>query len=136
MAKYGSLAALFSAIANAIRAKTGDTDTIVAEDFPTAIEGISGGGGCGDGDYEIPHTFVYEGKTYLFLPGQVWDDWLYVKGGNNAQGDDFINFQGMVAAKSHIWWDDEAGDDYGNPMEYPDGAAVSVYDLIQAIEYI
>lgn len=45
MAKYNSLGGLFTAIANAIRAKTGGTDPIVAEDFPAAVEGISAGGG-------------------------------------------------------------------------------------------
>lgn len=41
---YNSLSELFTATANAIRSKTGSTDPIVANDFPTAIEGISGGG--------------------------------------------------------------------------------------------
>ena len=44
MAKYNSLSSLFTAIANSIRAKTGGTDPIIAEDFPTAIDGISAGG--------------------------------------------------------------------------------------------
>lgn len=39
-----TLTNLFSDIANAIRAKTGGTDPIVAADFPAAIAGISGGG--------------------------------------------------------------------------------------------
>lgn len=44
MAKYNSLAELFTAIADAIRTKTGGTNSIVAEDFPTEIEGIMTGG--------------------------------------------------------------------------------------------
>lgn len=48
MSKYNSLGGLFTAIANAIRAKTGGTDPIVAEDFPAAVEGISAGGGDDD----------------------------------------------------------------------------------------
>ena len=40
---YNNLAELFKAIADAIRGKTGGADPIVANDFPTAIEGISGG---------------------------------------------------------------------------------------------
>lgn len=43
MAKYNSLAELFTAIANAIRAKTGGTSPIVAEDFPTAVSGLKPG---------------------------------------------------------------------------------------------
>lgn len=37
-----------TAIANAIRSKTGGTDLMSLEDMPTAIEGISGGGGSGN----------------------------------------------------------------------------------------
>ena len=40
---YTTLSGLFSAIANAVRAKTGGTSSIAADDFPTAISGISTG---------------------------------------------------------------------------------------------
>lgn len=43
MAKHTTLASLFSDIAAAIRAKTGKTDKLVADDFPTAIARISTG---------------------------------------------------------------------------------------------
>lgn len=43
MAKFSTLTALFSAIANSLRAKTGTTDTIIADDFPSVIDGISTG---------------------------------------------------------------------------------------------
>ena len=43
MAKHTTLASLFSDIAAAIRAKTGKTDKLVADDFPTAIAGITTG---------------------------------------------------------------------------------------------
>lgn len=43
MADYNNLASLFSDIANAIRAKTGSADNIVATDFPTKIASISTG---------------------------------------------------------------------------------------------
>lgn len=131
MAKYNSLKALFVAIADAIRAKTGGADTIKAEDFPMAIEGISGGG-CG---YETPHTFIYEGKTYLFLPGQAWYEWFNCKGGNNDQGGDFVVFYNTITA----WWHigaDEYENDIANTLIYPDtGIAVGDSDIIQAIEY-
>jgi hypothetical protein len=44
MATYTTLSALFTAVADAIRAKTGSGATIVADDFPTEIAAISGGG--------------------------------------------------------------------------------------------
>ena len=59
MAKYSSFAELFTAIANAIRAKTGDTATIVAEDFPTAIAGVSTGS-SGDGTSSLANFLVTE----------------------------------------------------------------------------
>ena len=40
---HTTLSALFSAIADAIRSKTGSTEQIVADDFPTAIDSISTG---------------------------------------------------------------------------------------------
>ena len=43
MATYTTLASLFSAIADAIRAKTGSSAEIVADDFPDEIAAISGG---------------------------------------------------------------------------------------------
>ena len=49
--KYGSLKELFTAIANSIRAKTGNTDEIIADNFPEAIESIVSGGSGWDGFY-------------------------------------------------------------------------------------
>ena len=43
MAKHATLASLFTAIANAIRGKTGGSGTIIADDFPDMIDGISTG---------------------------------------------------------------------------------------------
>lgn len=43
MAKYTNLSSLFTAIADAIRAKKGTTDTIVADNFPDEIAGIKVG---------------------------------------------------------------------------------------------
>ena len=40
---YATLGTLFTAIANAIRAKTGSSATIKADDFPTAISNIPSG---------------------------------------------------------------------------------------------
>ena len=44
MAKYSTLGSLFTAIANSLRGKTGGTGKIVADDFPTVIDGLSTGG--------------------------------------------------------------------------------------------
>lgn len=41
MATYNTLTGLLSAIANAIRSKTGETGVINAQDFPSKIEGIN-----------------------------------------------------------------------------------------------
>ena len=41
---HTSLTALFTAIANAIRAKTGEEGALKADDFPTAIANIPTGG--------------------------------------------------------------------------------------------
>ena len=41
MPTYNTLTGLLSAIANAIRSKTGETGVINAQDFPSKIEGIS-----------------------------------------------------------------------------------------------
>lgn len=51
--KHANLKALFTAIANSIRNKTGGTDAIIADDFPEAIDGIATGGGDGDGTPSI-----------------------------------------------------------------------------------
>lgn len=44
MAKYSTLNALFTAIANSIRGKTGGSGKIVADDFPTMIDGLDTSG--------------------------------------------------------------------------------------------
>lgn len=41
MATYNTLTSLLTAIANAIRSKTGETGVINAQDFPSKIDGIS-----------------------------------------------------------------------------------------------
>lgn len=56
MAKYSNLSSLFKAIANAIRAKTGNSENILAENFPEAIANISGGGLSVD-DIAAGHTY-------------------------------------------------------------------------------
>ena len=53
MAKYSTLKALFTAIANSLRGKIGSTYKIVADDFPEVIDGLSTGGITPSGTKEI-----------------------------------------------------------------------------------
>ena len=65
---YNNLAELFKAIAEAIRSKTGSADPIVANDFPTAIGGISG---CGvDDGYFIQWDGNTEGRDTVDVLGR------------------------------------------------------------------
>lgn len=70
---HTTLASLFSAIANAIRAKTGSSAQIVADDFPDAIAAIpTGGGGTDTSDATLtsgaqmlsPYTAYSQGTKY------------------------------------------------------------------------
>lgn len=66
MPNHTSLASLFSAIADAIRAKTGGSSQIVADDFPTAIAAIPSGGG---GSAVIEELDVSASGTYTASGG-------------------------------------------------------------------
>lgn len=60
MPTHTSLASLFTDIANAIRAKTGGSSSIVADNFPSAIASIpSGGGGSTLGTKTITQNGTY-----------------------------------------------------------------------------
>lgn len=127
MAKYSNLSALFKAIADAIRGKTGGTDAIVAEDFPTAIEGISSGGSASDRTY-----FTVEGKKYYYIPGMTWYNFADCI---HADSSDFIyNFYSMIAISSSVV-STENGDG-ANVLTYPDtGSYVMPEELIQSVDY-
>ncbi|MBQ7976339.1 MAG: hypothetical protein IJ300_11695 [Clostridia bacterium] len=58
---YNTLAALFSGIADAIRAKTGSATKIVADDFPRAIRAISLG--VDTSDATATSATILTGKT-------------------------------------------------------------------------
>ena len=60
MAKHSTLTALFAAIANSLRSKTGGTGTIVADDFPTVIDGLSTGGITPTGTKSITSNGTYD----------------------------------------------------------------------------
>ena len=71
MAKHSTLNDLFTGIANAIRSKTGSTAPIVADDFPDAIAGISGGGSSGGSDTRAV-CYVYDSaKEYESSSGTM-----------------------------------------------------------------
>ena len=59
-----TLTELFSNIANAIRAKTGDSNDIVAANFPTAIAAIPTSGGLSNVDY-YSGTVFYDSETEI-----------------------------------------------------------------------
>lgn len=61
--KHDSLADLFDDIADAIRSKTGGSAPIVADDFPDAIDAISGGGGVGGGSVVVWDELDSHGGT-------------------------------------------------------------------------
>ena len=63
MATHTNLSSLFTAIADAIRAKTGKTETIVADNFPTEIAAIETGGG----GFETCQVTVTSGDRVLYV---------------------------------------------------------------------
>lgn len=64
MAKYNTLNALFTAIANSLRGKTGGSGKIVADDFPTVIDGLSTGGITPSGTKNITSNGTYDVSSY------------------------------------------------------------------------
>lgn len=75
MAKYTNLKDLFTSIANAIRAKTGSTDTIVADNFPTAIEAIEVGGSSEE-DYNKGYEAGRQAEHAAII-NPNWTNWSF-----------------------------------------------------------
>lgn len=80
MAKHTTLASLFSDIAAAIRAKTGKTDKLVADDFPTAIAGITTG--VNTSDATVTAADVASGVIAYGKDGKVTGTVTTVKSGS------------------------------------------------------
>lgn len=59
------LGKLFQDIADAIRSKTGTTDTLKPNEFPAAIEGITTGGGSSADVHYVTFTNASTGETYV-----------------------------------------------------------------------
>ena len=64
MAKYSTLTALFTAIANSLRGKTGSTGSIVADDFPSVIDSLSTGGITPTGTKTITTNGTHDVTAY------------------------------------------------------------------------
>lgn len=64
MAKYSTLNGLFTAIANSLRSKTGGTGKIVADDFPSVIDGLSTGGITPTGTKSITTNGTHDVTSY------------------------------------------------------------------------
>ena len=71
MAKYTTLKALFTAIANSLRNKTGGTGTIVADDFPTVIDSLSTGGITPTGTKNITTNGTHDVTNYASAKVEV-----------------------------------------------------------------
>lgn len=100
--RHQNLSALFTAIANAIRAKTGGTAQIVADSFPDAISAISAGTDTSDAtaaaaDVRQGKTFYAGGEkktgsmaeaetTYIFDPPTIENGGLLTYGVNLTKG--------------------------------------------------
>ena len=64
MAKHNTLFELFTSIANSLRRKTGATGTIIADDFPTVIDGLSTGGITPTGTKQITANGTHDVASF------------------------------------------------------------------------
>ena len=64
MAKYSTLGALFTAIANSLRGKTGGSGKIIADDFPDVIDSLSTGGITPTGTKSITTNGSHDVTSY------------------------------------------------------------------------
>lgn len=77
--EHENLTSLFTDIADAIREKTGGTDAIVADQFPTAIAGIEAGGSFPNGTVWTQSDFSADFVNSVYNAGGLW-----VAGGGNG----------------------------------------------------
>ena len=91
---HSTLTSLFSDIADAIRAKTGSSATIVADDFPTAIANIPTGGSANIQALSVTTngTYTASGNVDGYSPVTV----NVSGGGGSSGGVKFIDYDGTV----------------------------------------
>lgn len=137
MATHETLSSLFTAIADAIRAKTGKTETIVADNFPAEIAAIEGGGG-GKKLSELTEgsliSVLEDGKLVPFYVAK-----------HNYEAD--LNGEGrtLLVRKdihSNRVWDADGGKDYGASdisvwlnADYKDSLSATVKSQIGVTEF-
>lgn len=119
-----TLIQLFTAIANAIRAKTGSSETIVAENFPTEINSIPSGGGYppdwSEIGYEDTPASIIEAFNYA---KEIQDDWdsSVTRLNNKFGNDDNLKYMPLVNTSNVI-------DMYNTFADCPFLEAVSLLD--------
>ena len=92
---YDTLSALFTDIADVIREKTGETDSILADDFPDVIR---------ERLQVIPQvtliSFTIAGTSYQAEEGMTWEQWVnsdYNTIGATIQNNLVVNSKGNAA---------------------------------------
>lgn len=112
---HTTLSSLFDDVADAIREKTGDTGTIVADTFPTAIRGIKGGFPNGTEWTEVTQDISAYRSVY-------YANGLWIRGGNKTADGIFYSTDGINWTRSSLDAQDTA--QYVGDILYANGVWV------------